>query len=44
MQTGVEMPITQAAYEVLYKGRDPHTVLDELMRREKKYETERGWE
>ena len=42
-QTGVEMPITQAAYEVLYQGRDPHTVLDELMRREKKHETEIGW-
>ena len=43
-RAGVEMPITQAAYEVLYRGRDPHTVLDELMRRGKKYETERGWE
>ena len=43
-QAGVEMPITQAAYEVLYQGRDPHTVLDELMRREKKHETEIGWE
>lgn len=42
-QAGVEMPITQAAYEVLYRGRDPHTVLDELMRREKKHETEVGW-
>ena len=42
-QAGVEMPITQAAYEVLYQGRDPHTVLDELMRREKKHETEAGW-
>ena len=42
-QAGVEMPITQAAYEVLYEGRDPHTVLDELMRREKKHEVETGW-
>lgn len=42
-QAGVEMPITQAAYEVLYQGRDPQTVLDELMRREKKHETETGW-
>lgn len=42
-QAGVEMPITQAAYEVLYQGRDPHTVLEELMRREKKHETETGW-
>ena len=42
-QAGVEMPITQAAYEVLYQGKDPHTVLDELMRREKKHEIETGW-
>lgn len=42
-RVGVEMPITQAAYEVLYQGRDPHTVLNELMRREKKHEMEQGW-
>ena len=43
-QAGVEMPITQAAYQVLYQGKDPHTVLDELMRREKKHEQETGWD
>ncbi len=42
-RTGVEMPITQAAYEVLYHGKDPHTVLTELMRRKKRHEMEEGW-
>ena len=32
-KAGVEMPIAQAAYEVLYEGRDPHTVVDGLMTR-----------
>lgn len=40
---GVEMPITQAAYEVLYEGRTPGEVIKELMRREKGHETEDGW-
>jgi len=39
----VEMPITQAAYQVLYEGRDPKTVLQELMRREKRHEMEETW-
>jgi len=39
-KTGVEMPITNGAYEVLYEGRDPHRVLEELMVREKKDELE----
>ena len=42
-QAGVEMPITQAAYQVLYHGRDPRTVMDELMKREKTHEIETGW-
>ena len=37
-KTGVEMPIAQAAYEVLYEGRDVHTVVDDLMTRAKKTE------
>ena len=37
-KTGVEMPIAQAAYEVLYEGRDVHTVVDDLMTRAKKPE------
>lgn len=40
---GVEMPITQAAYEVLYEGRNPREALQALMRREKRHETEETW-
>ncbi|MGM9607752.1 MAG: NAD(P)H-dependent glycerol-3-phosphate dehydrogenase [Oscillospiraceae bacterium] len=40
---GVEMPISQAAYEVLYEGKDVRTVLTELMTRAKKHETEQSW-
>ncbi len=39
----VEMPIAQAAYDVLYEGRDPLTVVKELMGREKKHESEQSW-
>lgn len=37
---GVEMPITQAAYEVLYQGRDPREAINSLMLRQKTSETE----
>ena len=40
---GVEMPIAQAAYEVLYENKDPRTVILELMTREKKHESEQSW-
>ena len=40
---GVEMPISQAAYQVLYEGKDVKTVLTELMTRAKKHETEQSW-
>ncbi len=40
---GVEMPITEAAYQVLYEGRDPRTVIFELMTRDKKREIEESW-
>jgi len=43
-KAGVEMPIAQAAYEVLYEGRDVHSVLDDLMSRAKRSEREEGWE
>ena len=39
-KTGVEMPITEGAYEVLYEGKDPHIVLTELMTRKKRQEPE----
>lgn len=37
-KVGVEMPISQAAYEVLYNGRDVHTVISDLMGRAKRSE------
>ena len=40
---GVEMPITVAAYQVLYEGKDPKTVVVELMTRDKKHESEESW-
>ena len=40
---GVEMPIAQAAYEVLYNNREPRVVIAELMSREKRCENENSW-
>ncbi len=40
---GVDMPITSAAYDVLYNGKDVRSVLSELMTREKKNEIEESW-
>ncbi len=37
---GVEMPITQAAYEILYENRDPREAMSSLMLRQKTSETE----
>ena len=37
------MPITEAAYEVLYQGRDPKEAILTLMRREKRHEIEETW-
>ena len=42
-KAGVSMPIAEEAYQVLYEGRDPKTVLQELMRREKRHEMEETW-
>ena len=42
-KVGVEMPIAQAAYEVLYEGRDVHTVMVDLMGRAKRSELEESW-
>ena len=39
-KAGVEMPITTGAYAVLYEGKDPKSVLEELMGRKKKHESE----
>ena len=42
-KVGVEMPITEAAYKVLYEGLDVHQVVPELMRREKRSENDTRW-
>lgn len=42
-KTGVEMPITEAAYQVLYHGKDPRQAITELMTRAKKHEIEDSW-
>lgn len=39
-KSGVEMPITEGAYEVLYEGKAPGIVLTELMSRKKRQEPE----
>ncbi len=40
---GVEMPIAEAAWRVLYRGKDPRNAVTELMTRDKKPETEAVW-
>ena len=42
-KAGVEMPIAQAAYEVLYENRSVHGVVDSLMQRAKRSELEESW-
>jgi len=42
-KVAVEMPITEAAYRILYQGADMCTVLQELMMRNKRHETEEFW-
>lgn len=43
-KTGVEMPIMEAAYQVLYHGKDVNLVVQELLRRKKTHEIEdAGW-
>lgn len=39
-QLGVEMPITQAIYQVLYENRDIKTVAKDIMLRDSKVENE----
>jgi len=40
LRAGVEMPITNEAYRVLYQGGDPKDAIDNLMGRSKKHEVE----
>ena len=42
-KVGVEMPITQAACQVLYEGRSPREAMVALMTRERKQESEESW-
>ena len=42
-KAGVDMPITEAAYQVLYHGKDARQVVMELMTRAKKHEIEDSW-
>lgn len=42
-KTGVEMPITEAAYQVLYEGRDPRSVISALMGRDGRSEQDESW-
>ena len=42
-KTGVEMPISEAAYQVLYEGRELSSVVNELMRRDKRSESDTSW-
>lgn len=40
---GVEMPIVNECYSVLYEGKNPHQAIRDLMLREKKHEIENTW-
>lgn len=42
-KVGIEMPITEQAYQVLYEGKRPSLVVEQLMTREKKHEIESSW-
>jgi len=35
---GIEMPITEQVYQVLFKDKNPHTAVSDLMLRDKKPE------
>lgn len=42
-KAGVEMPICQSAYEVLYEGQPVQSVVDRLMNRGKRHEADESW-
>ena len=42
-KAGVEMPITEAAYQVLYNGKYPRKVIVDLMTRKRRHELEDSW-
>ncbi len=42
-KTGVEMPVCRCAYDVLYGGQTVRSVLERLMRRDKRHEADESW-
>lgn len=42
-KVGVDMPITEGVYRALYKGEKPKDILDDLMSRESRHESESTW-
>ena len=42
-KVGVDMPICRSAYEVLYEGRPVQHVLEDLMGRQKRGESDQSW-
>ena len=40
---GIEMPITEQAYRVLFEGASPKEAVEELMTRDKKHESDNGF-
>lgn len=42
-KAGIEMPIVNECYHVLYQGKDPQDAIRDLMSREKKHELEATW-
>lgn len=40
---GVEMPIAEASYQMLYEGKNAHDIIADLMTREPKHELENSW-
>jgi glycerol-3-phosphate dehydrogenase (NAD(P)+) len=42
-KAGVEMPIVDECYHVLFEDKDPSTAISDLMQRKKKHEIEEAW-
>ena len=42
-KAGIEMPITEGAYQVLYHNKNPRDVIVDLMTRKRKHELEDSW-
>ena len=42
-KTGVEMPVCESAYAVLYEGKPVEHVLEQLLNRDKKHEVDESW-